>query len=781
MNVGGGGGSNNSSAPIEKHGNDLYDIHELQTDFGLSSFMQIRSLKSNGDTSTSSLLFKCLAKNDYGISERLIKLIVLNRPDKPEQVKVRDIWSRSALVTWSSPSVNSANTNSNRISNYTVQYWRKNHYPHHHHGANGAPQQQQHQQMQAQQQNHRREEIVVDGLQNSALLINLMPSVTYELSIIAFNQVGFSDPSDIINITTSEEEPSLPPTDVVVEAKGSATLRVLWKTPPLESLNGKLLGFYIGYRPRLFNSLANNQLIAQSNNLQNLIGSSQQQQQIASQQQQQQPSMVYSFKTADAVENQLYYDAFLTGLKSNHDYEITIRAFNKAGSGPDCHTLLARTNSAKLPQAPQLQLQKVTATSVTLKWSATVLLSNSKTLIPSQQDVIKYILFYQLQGDRDWFELNVQSSNNLADNLQQQQLSPSDSLKPAALASSLPLEMNGQSATTNDIITSQANVHTLSNLQSGLVYRIYVSAVNDYGVGDPSNILTIRTDASPASQAYLGAALLDLNQPGTFPSSSSATSLFDNLIMSNQQHYGLIFTTLSSISVLILLILFVLYLIYQYKLKNKYHHSSSASSYPSSWTPAATDTIQSEYSINKRFPLASNSSAAAATNALLQEVANYDEVANQQQQQMRLNQTSSRQQLSNRISSNGNQVMRSYNSKTMNRPILSSHYHQPADLISSSNSAATLQLQNSGRGQQSLMTTTTLNRNQNRQLPPIPYSTLSVKEIGNPNQSSKQWRQQHQQQQQTNNQIMIAQQGNYSNNKSNVIGSQTPLIYGVIE
>lgn len=652
-----------NNASIEKHGNELYDIHELGSDSGLSSFMQIRTVKGDDN-----LLFKCSARNEFGSAERLIKLIVLAAPDRPTQLRVRDVWSRSALVSW----LSQYPTGGSRVSNYTVQYWRKN-----------------------PTQNHRREQIQVDGLHSSALLVNLAPAVSYELSVIGQNQVGQSEPSEPINVTTSEEEPSAPPTDVQVEPRGPSSLRVAWKSPPAESLNGRLLGFYVGFRPRLS---AGGQ------------------------------SAVFSFKTADALDGQLHYETFLTNLKQSHDYEVAVRAFNKAGSGPDCHALLARTNSAKLPAAPVLQLQRVSATSLSVRWTW--------TRSASQADSSRFVLFYQLQGDRDWYELTVGPAADHAH----------------SGAKALP---------ESDSLSSQVGSHSLSNLQAGLSYRIYVSAANDFGLGDPSNVISARTEPlNSTSSAFLGAGQLD-GPPA--PSGGLLESW-------TQQQPSLLFAILSSLALLLMLALVALYLLWQHKLRRNCN-SSPGSSYPPSW-PA--DTIQSEYSI-KRFAPPANSNAHFDL---------YDDAAAARSHRPLFAHSAARPTSS---------LAQGRGVGTVARPLLSSHYHQPADLISS----GTLQLHSALRPPLKSGQSATLNRNQNqnRQLPPIPYSTMSVKEGMASKQQVAEYRvcgQQQQvgaiQSQRLNQQLMQAQsqpqtqpQTQTQTQTQSMVGSQTPLIYGVID
>lgn len=772
---------------IEKHGNEYYDIHEHPTEAGLSSQMIIRSISQSN-----ALLYKCLAKNEFGSSERLIKLIVLDVPERPVELKAREVWSRSALISWTQPlntTAASSSTSSpsghqqstNRVSNYTIQYWRKTSAtPHWSSSASLG-------------QNHRREQLNVDGLQTSALLTNLSPALTYEVSIIANNQVGQSEASETVQLTTSEEEPNSPPTDVQVEPKGGSTLRVSWKVPPIESLNGKLVGFYIGYRPRSL--LINPNVISQQQ--QQLNSVQQQQQQLTSQPQQQQN--IFSFKTADANEGQVYYDTFLGNLKHLHEYEVTVRAFNKAGSGPDCHLLIARTNSPRLPGPPALQVQRVTTNAISLKWSGPIVSSTAASqrhqLIPMlAAPQLSYGLFYQVQGEREWHELSVElsspaqtptSQDDMQSIVQPRQQIPADYLA----ASHHLADGSGMQPS-----FAVAHIHTLSNLQPGLVYRIYVAASNELGLGDPSNVLTVRTEQAANSTASGGAAI-SLDGASLLASSSSGGFLGSLTGAGNPGSplSGFLYTILTSFALISMFISLIVYLVWQRRLRSKYNSSSGSSSYPTSWTPAASDTIQSEYSIKRH----NNGPHLAQQHSLPINAGGgdvYDEVPgplgppiNNQSSRPLIGSSGRPLNLNHHHHFATSQRMQSAKqtraNSTTQRPVLSSHYHQPADLISS---AGTLQLHRQtnssahrliGQTNNQKTMASTLNRHQNRQLPPIPYSTLSVKEMDS-QRAGGQWQRSGVER---DRQVANAPGGGGGQQSIGGCGSQTPLIYGVIE
>lgn len=403
-------------AKLSKRGGDNFEIYETIGSNGVNSVLVIRTV-SRAD----GLTYKCVGENEYGNDEKLTKLMVVEVPSRPMNVRVKDAWSRSASLVWSSPF-----SGNSPISSYTIQYWKKNS------AETGQS-----------IQNHRRQEFTVSGTQNSALIANLMPALTYEASVIAENQVGRSEPSENVLINTGEDEPSAAPSDVSVEARGPSTIRVAWKAPPSESWNGKLLGFYIGFRPRnSINSIDVNQMAGVS------------------------PG-AFSYRTIDYIRGQQSFEAFLTNLMRGHEYEVIIKAFNSVGSGPDSHLMPVRTFDGDLPAPPSLFAHQTTQSSIALRWTYP---SRAQSAANS---IKRYILYYQRQGDDSWLEIGI------------------------------PIEEKSRDSSRLDGSTNQAGLsisetgttsYILSGLDSGFVYKIYVVAVNNFGMGDPSNIVTTKTD-----------------------------------------------------------------------------------------------------------------------------------------------------------------------------------------------------------------------------------------------------------------------------------------------
>lgn len=405
-------------AKLSKRGGDNFEIYETVGSNGINSVLVIRTV-SRADGIT----YKCNGENEYGNDERLIKLMVVEVPSRPMNVRVKDAWSRSASLVWSSPFAGNS-----PITSYTIQYWKKN-TPEA--GQGGA-------------QNHRRQEFTVSGTQTSALIANLLPALTYEASVIAENQVGRSEPSENVVINTGEDEPSAAPSDISVEARGPSTIRVAWKAPPSETWNGKLLGFYVGFRPRsTMNSIDVNQMNGVS------------------------PG-AFSHRTIDYIRGQHTFEAFLTNLMRGHEYEVIVKAFNSVGSGPDSHLMPVRTFDGDLPAPPSLFAHQTSHSSIALKWTYP---SRAQS---SANSIKRYILYYQRQGDDSWLEIGIPIEDK------------------SSRASALQDKSNNQVGLT--VSETGTTSYLLSGLDSGFVYKIYVVAVNNFGMGDPSNIVTTKTD-----------------------------------------------------------------------------------------------------------------------------------------------------------------------------------------------------------------------------------------------------------------------------------------------
>ncbi|GBL76498.1 Down syndrome cell adhesion molecule-like protein 1 [Araneus ventricosus] len=353
---------------ISKSGDDRYEIFETLAPKGVVSELIIRTTDRDDGA-----LYSCVAENEFGNDQRKIRLLVMEVPAPPLDVKIREIWSRSASVSWAPPY-----SGNSPITKYIVQYWKD---------IGGAP--------------HRLLEISAPSSQSSALLKDLKPGTSYVLKVVAENAVGRGEPSDGVFFRTGEEEPGLPPVDINAEPRGSSTIRVSWKPPPKENWNGELKGYYIGYKARDSN----------------------------------QP---YSYKSMEYLP-EVQQEFFLTNLLKASDYSVVVKAFNSAGSGKPSHELYVRTLDGDLPPAPSLYVLATSPTSVSLRW-------NTRKI---DNPLSGYTVHYR-EDNGQWQEVAV--------------VAPED------------------------------NTYTLTNLQPQKLYQIYVTATNQYGKGDPSEIVAVKTD-----------------------------------------------------------------------------------------------------------------------------------------------------------------------------------------------------------------------------------------------------------------------------------------------
>ncbi|GFU28490.1 titin, partial [Nephila pilipes] len=99
---------------ISKSGDERYEIFETLVQKGVMSELIIRTTDRDDGA-----LYSCVAENEFGNDQRKIRLLVMEVPAPPLDVKIREIWSRSASVSWAPPY-----SGNSPITKYIVQYWR---------------------------------------------------------------------------------------------------------------------------------------------------------------------------------------------------------------------------------------------------------------------------------------------------------------------------------------------------------------------------------------------------------------------------------------------------------------------------------------------------------------------------------------------------------------------------------------------------------------------------------------------------------------------------------
>ncbi|KAJ7386412.1 hypothetical protein OS493_008536 [Desmophyllum pertusum] len=133
----------------------------------------------------------------------------------------------------------------------------------------------------------------------SASLKNLLPWTTYYIQVFARNIIGTSTGSSVVNTTTDEEVPSVPPTFSVIVLNSTA-VNVSWQTKPEEAV----LGYNIFYKTELGND-------------------------------------VWVNRTVDGGDTTSY---MVTSLKKFTSYKFVMQAFNSKGASPPSGAVVKKTD-----------------------------------------------------------------------------------------------------------------------------------------------------------------------------------------------------------------------------------------------------------------------------------------------------------------------------------------------------------------------------------------------------------------------------------------------------
>uniref|UniRef100_A0A1I7ZAG1 Down syndrome cell adhesion molecule-like protein Dscam2 n=1 Tax=Steinernema glaseri TaxID=37863 RepID=A0A1I7ZAG1_9BILA len=86
---------------------------------------------------------------------------------------------------------------------------------------------------------------VTDGLADSVVINGFKPFTHYEFFVIPYHKTVSGMPSNTLSGYTDEAPPSAPPSDVRIRMMNLTTLRISWRPPPADGINGILKGFEI--------------------------------------------------------------------------------------------------------------------------------------------------------------------------------------------------------------------------------------------------------------------------------------------------------------------------------------------------------------------------------------------------------------------------------------------------------------------------------------------------------------------------------------------------------
>ncbi|CAN7998394.1 unnamed protein product, partial [Ixodes hexagonus] len=324
--------------PIDLTIEKRYALLEENLDRRLSSSLTISSTER-----WDGALYTCIVRNPFGSDETNVQLLVQEPPSAPTEVRAVKVASRTLEIVWS-PSYNG----NSPIRKYHVHFtnattsWEP---------ASSTLQ------------------LSVPGTENRATIYKLHPMTTYRIRITAENTLGHSQPSDTMEVTTSEEAPGGPPVHVKIEATSSQSLKVSWEPPRKELHYGQLRGYYIGYK------------------------------------EESKTGAEFQYKNVEAMgldsgsERRLM--SHLTNLKRKTRYTVRVQAYNSEGAGPMSDDVSATTLDAVPPTSPALRLKTSSTTSITVEWER----------IEDDISVRDYALHYQVEGG-EWKEMALSTSAN---------------------------------------------------------------------------------------------------------------------------------------------------------------------------------------------------------------------------------------------------------------------------------------------------------------------------------------------------------------------------------
>lgn len=153
---------------------------------------------------------------------------------------------------------------------------------------------------------------------------------------------------------------------------------------------------------------------------------------------------------------------------------VVIKAYNSAGSGPASQETRVKTLAGELPFAPRLHILTTSASAVHLLWRPSV---DSQVSASGQSQSIKvlgYSLYFKVdEHSAAWREISVPVNEQKAE-----------------------------------------QEYVLDDLQANTFYRLYVTATNTYGQGDPSNMITIKTNKDDKHSVLPGGVFATANGQG---------------------------------------------------------------------------------------------------------------------------------------------------------------------------------------------------------------------------------------------------------------------------
>ncbi|RWS27316.1 Down syndrome cell adhesion molecule-like protein Dscam2 [Leptotrombidium deliense] len=268
-------------------------------------------------------------------SDLVSKLIMLKvrrsdseKPDVAIALKAITINSRSLQVKWTKPfDGNSA------ITKYTLQFKESN------------------------EENVK--ELNSDGHRTDVLIKDLLPLTVYQLRIRAENEIGKSDWSDVLTVTTDEEVPEVAPKHIQVKTLSSKSIHVSWQS---KHHLVKVTGFYVGYKKY-------------------------------------DTKDSFIFKTVKAIDAlETKFTSEINDLTKMSKYVIVVQAYNGKGAGPLSEEVIAETAQFDAPKSPQVKVSSVSSSTINLMWTP---------FAEEENPIFGYVIKYRKEEEHQWHETQV--------------------------------------------------------------------------------------------------------------------------------------------------------------------------------------------------------------------------------------------------------------------------------------------------------------------------------------------------------------------------------------
>ncbi|RWS06193.1 Down syndrome cell adhesion molecule-like protein Dscam2, partial [Dinothrombium tinctorium] len=286
---------------IQPSSETRYSFEEDNTYNGLVSRLNISAA-----TRKDSTVFTCVAANQHGIESKSIYVTVKETAEPPYNIEVQSKSSRSVTLKWE------LGFNGNSKVTAIVAVIKK-------------------QEETAHNSKEGSVNITLPANQSDALIRNLQPATKYTVVLFAINSVGSSKASEAVEMTTDEEAPEGPPTNIRATVINATSVRIDWFPPRADSINGELKGYYVGYK--VYNSSDH---------------------------------FLYKTVVTNSSSSNLVHSLLLQGLKAYTNYVIILQAFNAIGAGPRSDELIIRTHES-VPSVPPTSIQCTTLSSTSFK------------------------------------------------------------------------------------------------------------------------------------------------------------------------------------------------------------------------------------------------------------------------------------------------------------------------------------------------------------------------------------------------------------------------------